>query len=127
MSKETIFHKAPAFIQNLMVSLYNILEYRKRYGKNYFKYKSIFNKNNDLSIEDLQVIQKEKYTDFNPNDIDSLYAEKEALQETLDLLKENDKETLAQVFTDNRYTKKDNEFFSEKFLEVIRKQGFLNQ
>ena len=64
MSKETIFHKAPTFIQNLMVSLYNILEYRKRYGKNYFKYKSIFNKNNDLSIEDLQVIQKEKYTDF---------------------------------------------------------------
>lgn len=73
------------------------------------------------------VVHKEKYTDFSANDIDSLYAEKEALQETLDLLKENDKETLAQVFTDNRYTKKDNEFFSEKFLEVIRKQGFLKQ
>lgn len=73
------------------------------------------------------VIHKEKYTDYSQNDIDSLYTEKEALQETLDLLKENNKETLAQVFTDNRYTKKDNEFFSEKFLEVIRKQGFLHQ
>jgi len=71
------------------------------------------------------VVHKEKYTDFSPNDIDSLYAEKESLQETLDLLQENEKETLAQVFTDNRYTKKDNDFFSEKFLEVIRKQGFL--
>ncbi len=73
------------------------------------------------------VVHKEKYTDYSQNDIDSLYTEKEALQETLDLLKENNKETLAQVFTDNRYTKKDNEFFSEKFLEVIRKQGFLHQ
>ena len=73
------------------------------------------------------VVHKEKYSDFSSNDIDSLYAEKEALQETLDLLIENDKETLAQVFTDSRYTKKDNEFFSEKFLEVIRKQGFLNR
>ena len=64
MSKETVFHKAPAFIQNLMVSLYNILEYRKRYGKNYLKYKSLFHKNSNLSIKELNNIQKEKYSDF---------------------------------------------------------------
>ncbi len=73
------------------------------------------------------VVHYEKYSDYSADDIDRIYAEKESLQETLELLKENNKETLAQVFTDNRYTKKDNEFFSEKFLEVIRKQGFLNK
>ena len=39
---------------------------------------------------------------------------------------ENEKETLAQIFTDNRYTKKDNIFFSKKFLSCIEKQGFMN-
>jgi len=73
------------------------------------------------------VVHQETYHPYQAADIDRLYAEKEALQETLDLLKENKKETLAQIFTDNRYTKKDNEFFSEKFLEVIRKQGFMIQ
>jgi len=71
------------------------------------------------------VVHHETYHDYQPGDIDRFYAAKEALQETLDLLRENDKETLAQVFTDNRYTKKDNDFFSGKFLEVIKKQGFL--
>jgi hypothetical protein len=55
-----------------------------------------------------------------------LYAEKERLQETLDLLEENKKETLAQIFTDNRYTKKDNVLFSRKFLDIIARQGFWN-
>ncbi len=71
------------------------------------------------------VLHNEVYKNYLPEDIDRLYAEKEALQETLDLLEENKKETLAQVFTDNRYTRKDNEFFSEKLLDVIRKQGFM--
>ena len=34
--------------------------------------------------------------------------------------------TLAQVFTDVRYKKADNEHFSTVLLEVLRKQGFLN-
>lgn len=72
------------------------------------------------------VVHNETYTDYTSETIDSLYVEKEALQETINLLEENQKETLAQIFTDNRYTKKDNEFFSEKFLDVIKKQGFIN-
>ena len=39
---------------------------------------------------------------------------------------ENQKETLAQVFTDVRYTKKDNEFMSENLLKVLRRQGFMD-
>ena len=73
------------------------------------------------------VVHEETYRDFSPEDIDAIYAEREASQLTQDLLKENSKETLAQVFTDNRYTKKDNIHFSKSFLEVIRNQGFFNQ
>jgi len=72
------------------------------------------------------VIHNEKYTDYTKDDIDRLYEEKESLQLTKDLLIENQKETLAQIFTDNRYTKKDNVFFSQEFLKVLEKQGFMN-
>lgn len=73
------------------------------------------------------VVHQEKYQSFSPEDIDSIYAEREASELTRDLLEENNKETLAQVFTDNRYTRKDNIHFSKQFLEVIRRQGFMNQ
>lgn len=72
------------------------------------------------------VVHKQVYHNYSEQDIDRIYAEKEALQETKDLLEENNKQTLAQVFTDNRYTKKDNILFSKKFLDVITRQGFWN-
>ena len=37
----------------------------------------------------------------------------------------NQKETLAQVFTDIRYTRRDNEALSETLLEALRHQGFM--
>jgi hypothetical protein len=70
------------------------------------------------------IVHYEKYNDFKPEDIDEMYAEKDSSELTLKLLKENNLETLAQVFTEKRYTKKDNEAISRKLLEVIRKQGF---
>lgn len=79
---------------------------------------------NRLPVEG--VIHKEKYKDYNNSDIDKIYLEKEALELTRQLLKENDKETLAQVFTDNRYTQKDNVTFSKILLDVLEKQGFMN-
>jgi|WetSurSiteA1Bulk_404760.scaffolds.fasta_scaffold00120_24 nitroreductase len=72
------------------------------------------------------VVHYEKYRDYSAGDIDRLYAEKESLELTAKLLEENKLETLAQIFTDKRYTKKDNVFFSQKYLEVINKQGFMN-
>jgi len=72
------------------------------------------------------VVHDEKYQAYSSADIDRIYQEKESLTETLELLKENNKETLAQVFTDNRYTRKDNQSFSRKFLEILEKQGFMN-
>lgn len=72
------------------------------------------------------VIHKETYHDYSPEDIDRYYEEKEGSDFTKELLKINNKETLAQIFTDNRYKKQDNTLFSKKLLEVIDKQGFMN-
>ena len=72
------------------------------------------------------VIHEEKYKNYSKEDIDKIYEEKEALPLTKELLEENKTETLAQVFTDKRYTKKDNIVFSQKYLEVIKNQGFMN-
>jgi len=73
------------------------------------------------------VVHYESYKDYTNADIDNLYAEKEALEETKKLLEENNLETLAQIFTQNRYPKGMNVDFSRLFLEVIEKQGFMNQ
>ena len=70
------------------------------------------------------VVHYEKYHEFTPELIDSLYREKEARADSRQFIAENNKSTLAQVFTDVRYKKADNEHFSEKFLDVIRRQGF---
>lgn len=72
------------------------------------------------------VVHYEKYKDYSEADINKIYEEKENLESTKELLKENNKETLAQIFTDNRYTKKDNITFSKLYLETIDKQGFMN-
>ena len=72
------------------------------------------------------VVHHEKYRDYSENAINEIYAEKEALELTAELLEENNKETLAQVFTDNRYTRKDNVYFSNQFMKLIEKQGFMN-
>lgn len=71
------------------------------------------------------IVHYEKYKEFTSRKIDEIYNERENSSQTLELLELNKTETLAQIFTEKRYTKKDNEFFSEKFLDVVRKQGFL--
>ena len=73
------------------------------------------------------VVHNETYHDYTAEDIDRLYAEKEALDLTKRLLEENKKETLAQIFTDNRYPKKLFTDVSGSFLEILKKQGFMNQ
>jgi len=72
------------------------------------------------------VLHEEVYSDFSMKEIDDIYGEKESTEFTKELLQINNKETLAQIFTDKRYTKTDNIFFSNKYLEVIKMQGFMN-
>lgn len=71
------------------------------------------------------VVHQEIYHDFTPAAINQLYAEKENSEFYKQFVAENKKETLAQVFTDIRYSRKNNEFFSEKFLTALKEQGFL--
>ncbi|HEY5498847.1 MAG TPA: nitroreductase family protein [Bacteroidales bacterium] len=71
------------------------------------------------------ILHQEVYKDYSTDDVNRIYSEKESLPENLNFVEINKKETLAQIFTDIRYTKKDNEFFSEAFLKAIRKQGFV--
>jgi len=72
------------------------------------------------------LVHNEKYKDYTPGDIDQMYAEKESLPLTAKLLEENQLDTLAQIFTQKRYTKKDNVHFSKAFLKAIEAQGFMN-
>ena len=70
-------------------------------------------------------VHEERYRPYSTDDIDRHYANKEALPENKEFVSINNKETLAQVYTDIRYTRKDNEAMSEGFLEALKKQGFL--
>lgn len=70
-------------------------------------------------------IHEEEYHDYTPADIDRCYHEKEELEENKEFVRINHKQTLAQVFTDIRYTKKDNIALSAGFLEALKKQGFM--
>ncbi|MDR1005225.1 MAG: nitroreductase family protein [Prevotellaceae bacterium] len=70
------------------------------------------------------IVHDEYYHDYTPDSINRLYAFKEALPENLRFVRENNKETLAQVFTDIRYTKADSEHFSRALWEAMKKQGF---
>lgn len=70
------------------------------------------------------IMHFEKYGDYTDQDIRKIYSYKESLPESAGFVAENGKQTLAQVFTDIRYTKKDNEYFSKLYLDFIGKQGF---
>ena len=70
-------------------------------------------------------VHNETYRDYTPEAIDHYYTPKEQLPENQHFVSLNHKETLAQIFTDIRYTKKDNEAMSEGLLQTLKKQGFL--
>lgn len=71
-------------------------------------------------------VHQETYHDYTPADIDTHYKYKEQLEENRHFVTLNQKETLAQVFTDIRYTRKDNEAMSATLLNTLRRQGFLD-
>ncbi len=71
-------------------------------------------------------VHDELYHDYTPEAINELYEYKESLPESKQFVAENNLDTLAQVFTNIRYTQKDNEFMSENLLKVLRSQGFMD-
>jgi nitroreductase len=72
------------------------------------------------------ILHSETYRDYTEADIECYYAEKEARDDSRQFARENNKESLAQVFTDIRYTKADNVAFSKTLLQVLKDQGFMN-
>lgn len=70
-------------------------------------------------------VHQESYNDYMGKDIDTYYYEKEHLPENQQFVRINHKETLAQVFTDIRYTRKDNEALSIELIGALIRQGFL--
>jgi nitroreductase len=71
------------------------------------------------------IVHRETYRPFDADAIDRLYAGKEALEESLRFVELNQKQTLAQIYTDIRYKKSDNEFFSTAWINALKNQGFL--
>lgn len=70
------------------------------------------------------IVHEETYHDYTSLEIDKLYSYKENLPENKHFVEINHTETLAQIFTDIRYKKSDNEFMSEGLKKVLKRQGF---
>ena len=77
-----------------------------------------------LPIE--SIVHEETYRDYTPELINKFYAPKEALPENQHFVEINNKQTLAQVITDIRYTREANEAMSKGLLEALYRQGFLS-
>ena len=73
------------------------------------------------------IVHRETYDDYSDERINILYKEKEELPDNVHFVEINNKKTLAQVFADIRYTKKDCESISGKLLQALRQQGFLKE
>lgn len=72
------------------------------------------------------VVHHEKYKDYDTSSIRQLFEEKHNSEFYRKIVEENGTENLAQVFTEKRYKKADNVFFSKKFIEILEKQGFMS-
>jgi len=78
------------------------------------------------------IVHNETYLDYTPERIDNFYNEKENREDSRKFVEETNVKThncasLAQVFTDVRYKKTDNIYFSEILLKVLRDQGFMEK
>ncbi len=73
------------------------------------------------------IVHKEVYTDYSDKSIEGFYKEKESRIDSKQFVIENNKESLAQVFTDVRYKKADNIHFSKTLMQVLKDQGFMEQ
>ncbi len=70
------------------------------------------------------IVHEETYRKDTDEQVLAFFNDKENLESSKKFVAENDKENLAQVFTDVRYKKADNQFFSKKLLETLKEQGF---
>ena len=70
------------------------------------------------------IIHQEKYHDYTPEEIEDIFTYKESLPENRHFVEINHTETLAQIFTDIRYGKADNEAMSDLLKKTLKQQLF---
>lgn len=73
------------------------------------------------------IVHSETYNDYTHERIDEFYGPKEALQENRHFVEINHVKSLAQIFTDIRYTRHDNEAMSRGLIEALKAQGFIKE
>ncbi|XCF05105.1 phenylacetate--CoA ligase family protein [Tamlana crocina] len=61
---EKIFFQSPIFFQEFMISFFNYLSYKKRYGGKYRKYLNYYKQNENLTLAELENIQLNKLKVF---------------------------------------------------------------
>lgn len=71
------------------------------------------------------VVHYEEYQNYSAEMIQKMYEFKENLESSGKFVIENNKENLAQVYTDVRYKSSDSQFFSKKLLGMLIQQGFV--
>ena len=62
--QDKIYQWSPNFVQNALISLFNLRAYTTRYSKEYKQFLESYKKNQNLSREDLLKIQKSRYKAF---------------------------------------------------------------
>jgi phenylacetate-CoA ligase len=62
--KDKIYKYSPLFLQNILISIFNILAYKKRYGGRYSFFLKYYKNSKNLSLEELKKIQSERYISF---------------------------------------------------------------
>ncbi|MDE5882077.1 MAG: nitroreductase family protein, partial [Muribaculaceae bacterium] len=70
------------------------------------------------------ILHEEKYRRDSDEEVKSFFEKKESLPENHKFVIENNKQTLAQVFTDIRYPRETNETVSKSFKSLIESKGF---
>lgn len=72
------------------------------------------------------IVHNEKYVNYSEESVKKLYQSKDNDPFYQSIVAENETNSLAQVFTDKRYKKSDNVFFSNELLKILQQQGFMN-
>lgn len=61
---DKLYFLSPVFVQELLISIFNWLAYKKRYGGSYKKFRTVFKDNRTLTFAQLQTAQKERFSAF---------------------------------------------------------------
>ena len=71
------------------------------------------------------ILHLEEYRNDSDDEIISLFRNKDNFEENIKFVKENNKDNLAQVYTDIRYPKELNEKVSESFMNLLKEKNFI--